>query len=110
MALKPSQRTEAPSPPLPELTPNDRRAEPRQPASGAVRLCQSSQMAERFEGQLLDTASSGFRARHSRLTLASGELVHFEFAERSGLARAVWTRIVNGGAETGFLILSQPQT
>jgi len=53
----------------------------------------------------VDIASSGFRARHNRLNLTSGQLVDFEFQGRSGLASVVWTRIVDGQAETGFRIL-----
>ena len=110
MRLKHARRAERPLPAAAAgVAPHERRAEPRHAASGAVQMRQSSQMGERFEGQLLDTAASGFRVRHNRLTLASGEVVHFEFGQRSGLAQAVWTRIVNGCAETGFHIVSQPQ-
>lgn len=111
MLLKRSHRAERPLPAAAsELPSHERRAEPRHSASGPVRLRQvSSPMAEHFEGRLLDTAASGFRVRHKRLSLASGEVVHFEFGSRSGCARVVWTRIVNQGAETGFHILSQPQ-
>ena len=85
----------------------DRRSEPRQPATGAVRLRQGGEMAAPFQGHLLDTAPTGFRARHDRLSLASGQLVDFEFTGRKGVARAIWTRIVDGHAETGFRILPQ---
>jgi hypothetical protein len=54
----------------------------------------------------MDWASSGFRARHDRLTLAAGQVVGFELPEMSGLARVVWTRILDGQAEAGFRILS----
>jgi hypothetical protein len=91
---------------LQEIPPDDRRREPRRPATGEVQL-QCLGMADRFAGQLLDTTPSGFRVRHSVLSLTSGRLVHFEFGSRGGLARAVWTRILDGGAETGFHILSQ---
>ncbi len=70
---------------------------------------QPGEMAEAFQGDLLDTAATGFRARHGRLSLASGQLVHFEFAGRNGVARAIWTRIIGGQAETGFRILPQQE-
>ncbi len=85
----------------------ERRAEPRGAASGAVRLRPSGVLAGPFVGRLMDTAAHGFRARHDRLTLTSGQLVDFEFGGRSGLACAVWTRIVDGEAETGFRILPE---
>ena len=83
----------------------ERRAEPRYPASGEVSLWQDSPHAV-FSGRLLDIASTGFRARHGRLALTSGESVNFVFSGRSGVARAAWTRILDGEAETGFQILS----
>jgi hypothetical protein len=70
-----------------------------------VTLRQAGEIAAPFRGDLLDTAATGFRARHRRLSLGSGQLVNFEFAGRKGFARAIWTRIVDGQAETGFRIL-----
>jgi len=72
-----------------------------------VRLRPSEVLSNPFAGRLIDTASGGFRARHSRLTLSSGQLVDFEYEGHSGLACVVWTRIVDGEAETGFRILPQ---
>ena len=86
----------------------ERRREVRIEASGTVRLRPSDVLAEPFTGRLLDIAPNGFRARHARLTLATGQLVDFSFADRRGLACAVWTRIENGEAETGFRIVAQP--
>lgn len=85
----------------------DRRSEARQAAAGTVRLRQPGVLACAFNGHLLDTAPTGFRARHGQLALVSGQLVDFEFTDRKGVARAVWTRIVDGEAETGFRILPQ---
>ena len=58
-----------------------------------------------FTGRLMDASESGFRIRHSLLSLASGDQVEFEFDGRSGSARAVWNRIVGSDAETGFTIV-----
>jgi len=85
----------------------ERRAEPRHTAAGQVRLRQSSPLAEPFTGQLMDVARTGFRAHHDRLSLGSGQLVEFQMARRHGRARAVWTRILDGKAETGFRIVAQ---
>ena len=89
-------------------SPAERRAELRVAGTGEVRLRPSGVLATPFVGHLMDTAAHGFRARHNRLTLTSGQLVDFEFGDRSGLACAAWTRIVDGEAETGFRILPQP--
>jgi hypothetical protein len=85
----------------------DRRTELRRAAEGEVDLCQSfapGAPGVPFVGRLLDIAASGFRARHHRFALCSGELVDFAFEGRRGLARAVWTRIVDDEVETGFRI------
>lgn len=85
----------------------ERRAEPRVFTAGQeVRLRQSSVLAGPFSGRLMDMAAHGFRARHNCLTLRSGQLVDFEFHGRKGLANTIWTRIVDGEAETGFRIVS----
>jgi hypothetical protein len=84
---------------------SDRRTEPRNSATGEVRLRQSHLLSGSFVGRLVDVASGGFRARHDRLTLSSGQLVDFQFEGHNGLACVVWTRIVDGEAETGFRIL-----
>ena len=86
----------------------ERRAEARVlAAEEEVRLRQSSVLAGSFTGRLMDLAAHGFRARHNCLTLRSGELVDFEFHGRKGLASTIWTRIVDGEAETGFRILTE---
>ncbi|MBZ5618346.1 MAG: hypothetical protein LAQ69_06365 [Acidobacteriia bacterium] len=88
----------------------ERRTEPRVLVTEEVRLRQSSALAGSFLGRLMDTAAHGFRARHNCLTLTSGQLVDFAYRGRQGLACTVWTRIVDGEAETGFRILPEPDT
>ncbi|MCX6627052.1 MAG: PilZ domain-containing protein [Candidatus Solibacter sp.] len=85
----------------------DRRTEPRQPVQGDIRLRRTGVIAAPFMGRLMDLSPGGFRTRHSCLTLASGDRVEFEFHGRSGAARAMWTRIVDSEAETGFNILRE---
>ena len=85
----------------------ERRTEPRRVAEGEVRLCPSyapGVPGVPFVGRLVDIAASGFRARHDRFTLCSGELLDFAFEGHRGLVRAVWTRIVDDEVETGFRI------
>jgi len=83
----------------------ERRKEARVPVSGAMQLRQTGAALGPFQGQLLDVSPLGFRIRHDRLALASGQLVDFEWAGRSGQARAMWTRIFGQEAETGFHIV-----
>jgi hypothetical protein len=85
----------------------ERRRARRKPATGAVRLSPTDALSSPFEGRLQDTAETGFRARHNRLVIAPGQVLKFEMDGAAGLARAVWTRIVDGQAETGFHILSR---
>jgi hypothetical protein len=85
----------------------ERRSEPRHTAEGEVRLRRSGAMGAPFLGRLVDLSPHGFRTRHSCLTLGSGDRVDFEFQGRHGAARAMWTRIVDSEAETGFNILGE---
>jgi hypothetical protein len=87
----------------------ERRTEPREPVSGEVHLRESQSHGAPFAGELLDIAKTGFRARHTCLALASGELVEFRFACRCGIARTMWTRIIDDHAETGFRICEEGQ-
>jgi hypothetical protein len=87
--------------------PANRRTEPRVPAVAAVHFRQSRGPGSSFVGHLLDIAATGFRARHDRMTLISGDLVDYEFEGHNGLARAMWTRIVDGQVETGFRICQE---
>jgi hypothetical protein len=85
--------------------PIERRAALRRPSNAEARLRQPGVIAGTFTGQVLDTSATGFRLRHDRLSLASGQVVEFELDGKRGQARAMWTRIVGNEAETGFLIL-----
>jgi hypothetical protein len=71
-----------------------------------VRLRNFGALANSFSGHLLDLAARGFRARHNCLNLTPGQLVAFEVPDRSGMAQVVWTRIVDGEAESGFRIIA----
>ena len=83
----------------------ERRREPRRAVEGEIRLRQAGVMSAPFTGRLLDLSEHGFRIRHGRLTLASGDCVDFEFEGQTGTARAMWNRIVDGEAETGFSVM-----
>jgi hypothetical protein len=87
-----------------QLSAIDRRCEPRRPTKGEVYLRESYSPGVQFVGRLVDIADNGFRARHDRFTLGSGDLVDFEFVGHSGIARSMWTRIIANEVETGFRI------
>jgi hypothetical protein len=93
-----------------QLSAAERRTDPRYAAAGEVRLRQSYTPGLPFVGQLMDIAKTGFRARHNRFALGSGELVDFEFDGHRGLARTMWTRIVDDHVETGFRICHETGT
>jgi len=84
----------------------ERRRSPRIQAEGAVWL--TSAAGARSEGTLADISGEGFRARHSMLGLCAGETVGFAYQGREGRARLMWTRIHEGVAESGFLVIEDP--
>jgi hypothetical protein len=87
--------------------PIERRAESRRPLTGAVKICPRSAALGSFLGQLVDVSATGFRIRHNRLSLASGQIVDFQWDQTQGQARTVWTRILGAEAESGFHIVAR---
>jgi hypothetical protein len=87
----------------------ERRSEPRSPAQGpvTVTLWRNGSAITAVSGELMDIATSGFRAQHRAPTLRPGDIVEFERAGGKGLARVVWTRIMGEQVESGFLILAE---
>ncbi len=84
----------------------DKRREARRLASGEVRV--NFQDPEPFElaGKLMDVSPNGFRMKHDCAWLRSGQIVEFAHVEASGKAQVVWNRILDGGVETGFLVVN----
>jgi len=57
-------------------------------------------------GRLLDQSKKGFRAEHGFPGLTCGQMVQYRLpASTAGRARVIWTRIVGGHVESGFLIV-----
>jgi hypothetical protein len=83
----------------------ERRAEPRHPASGHIRLRYADYLGASVDGILLDTSEHGFRALHNCPTLASGQNVLFEHSGLKGRARVMWTRIDGDQVQSGFYIV-----
>ena len=84
---------------------DERRAEPRRAANGEVTLWLNGSALTTVSGHLMDVAKSGFRAQHHSPALRPGHIVEFNLAGVNGRARVVWTRILAGRVESGFLIL-----
>ncbi len=55
--------------------------------------------------EMLDVSSNGFRLRHSIRDLEPGREVRFEHRIFFGRARVMWTALVGGRPESGFLII-----
>jgi hypothetical protein len=87
----------------------ERRGAPRYAAKGPIRLTLQGPPPRVIDGQLVDQSVSGFRAQHSSRLLDSGTTVDFAGEARAGRARVVWTRIVGGRVESGFLILPEEE-
>lgn len=89
----------------------EQRRESRSAAAGEVRFSFSELGpglgTREVRGRLMDVSTSGFRAQHDCSALTAGQVVQFRFIRRThGQARVVWTRILEGCVETGFLIIS----
>src|SRR5579885_3549357 len=87
------------------IQPDDRRSEPRLPASGEVTLNVDDPMEIQVTGELLDISKHGFRARHACQSLHSGQVVRFRHSRATGQARVVWNRIESEQVESGFFIV-----
>lgn len=89
----------------PALREDERRAEPRRPASGCVVINIIDPPGKEFAGELLDVSGRGFRATHGFRDLHSGQMVRFHHASAAGHARVVWNRIDQQRVESGFFIV-----
>lgn len=83
----------------------DRRTERRRPARGEVVFLIEEPVPRRFGGQLMDISKSGFRAGHQLAELQPGMELDYTHAYGSGRARVMWTTIISGRIESGFLKL-----
>ena len=82
----------------------EKRREPRQLATGALRFRVAGDTGM-VEASLIDTSVHGFRASHTHVRLETGQEVYFECGDVEGRARVIWTRIMGGQVQSGFLVL-----
>jgi hypothetical protein len=83
----------------------ERRNEPRYAATGAVEFTVENGRPVVFVGELMDRSQSGFRVRHTNQGLSTGQQVRFVAPSLKGTARVMWSRILAGQVESGFLIV-----
>ncbi|HVO97146.1 MAG TPA: PilZ domain-containing protein [Bryobacteraceae bacterium] len=88
-------------------TGQDQRREPRRRATGRVQVKFRDPQPHEIAGKLMDVSPSGFRMKHECTSLRSGQVVEFQHLEATGKAQVVWNRILAGGVETGFFVVSE---
>jgi hypothetical protein len=64
----------------------------------------SNPRPQEVQGKLVDVSDNGFRMAHDCAALTAGQFVEFSHVEARGRARVVWTRILSGAVESGFLV------
>jgi hypothetical protein len=83
----------------------EQRREARRPADGEV-VFRFGDARKEVRARLVDRSESGLRIEHDSPDLTSGQLVEFRIgATQQRAARVIWTRILEGRVESGFLIL-----
>lgn len=78
----------------------ERRREPRRPASGTVTLTLPDGAS--FVATLLDKSENGFRAEYGAAGVRSGTEVRVEIETREFSARVAWTVTAGGKSQSGF--------
>ena len=84
---------------------DERRSEPRFPASGEVRLLLNHPQSLAVPGRILDVSQHGMRVEHMYAALTSGTILQIESGATQYTARVVWNRIKDDGVESGFYLL-----
>jgi hypothetical protein len=87
------------------IGPHERRKKPRQMAKGVIVFNLRQADSSNILGFLLDVSFSGFRAAHRFKELSPGQEIAFRYGVTAGLARVIWTRIMDESVESGFLVL-----
>ena len=82
----------------------EQRREIRHRGQGNVLVRSESPGSRDIQGRLVDVSASGFRMAHDCSALTAGQYVGFAHVEARGRARVVWTRILDGSVESGFVV------
>lgn len=85
----------------------EQRREAREPAEGEVWFALEASVPLQFQGRLVDSSKSGFRASHSHRSLSTGQRLRFHHCLGEGHALVMWNQILGRHIESGFLILDK---
>jgi hypothetical protein len=91
----------------PHVATAEQRREVRRAGKGQVVVHWITPRPAETEGRLVDVSRSGFRMAHRCAELSAGQEVEFTHGEGQGRARVVWTRIIAGTVETGFVVTGE---
>jgi hypothetical protein len=84
---------------------SDRRREERSPLSGAVEISFDDPNPVTVLAELIEVSDRGFRASHDSKLLAPGTEVRYARSGSAGVARVIWTHVLDGRCVSGFLVL-----
>ena len=84
---------------------DERRREPRFPASGRVEIFFEDPLPVSVEAELMDTSVSGFRIAHVSRLLVPGLEVRLQRDGALRKARVMWTHLLDGRSVSGCLLL-----
>jgi hypothetical protein len=90
--------------PMPTKSGVEKRQEARRPGNGNVVVRWTNPRVQQVEGRLMDVSDSGFRMSHECSSLTAGQFVDFSHFEARGRARVVWSKIIEGMVESGFVV------
>ena len=85
----------------------EQRTEHRETAVGEIWFALQGPGFLDFQGRLVDSSKSGFRAAHQHKSLSTGQQVRFRHSLGEGRALVMWNQILAGHVESGFLILEK---
>jgi hypothetical protein len=85
---------------------SERRSEGRSPQSGAIEISFADPNPMTVSAELIEVSERGFRALHDSRLLTVGLEVRYTRSGSSGMARVIWTHVLDGRCVSGFLILA----
>lgn len=83
----------------------ERRREPRNAASGSIRIAFADPLPVTVPAELVDVSEHGLRVSHNCPDLVAGLEIEYHHGATSGRARVMWTQVHAGARTSGLLIL-----
>ena len=90
---------------MPEVSIGERRRAPRIAQSGRVVISFVNPVPTTINADLIERSSTGFRASHECKNLDPGMEVRYQREGFSGIARVMWTHVLQGQRVSGFLLI-----